>query len=200
MSYALLARDDAGDPEAGPPSLPKARGLLPSSQPFSNGRLLIRTTPRLKVLLAAITITLLGLSVYKYGPGSTFRPGVSLPPALREDDSDQWFSTYRVRPRLPFVQEDGEHAPLKEGTLPARWPQDYPEAATYLHENSILRDVKDPWPEKPWIASIWLAPERFPPGLQGQPHDSTPLPEIGKENGKKPVGLARYARLELSAT
>jgi hypothetical protein len=194
MSYALLPRsDDGGDAESGFYERSKPRGTLPLSPPFSNARLLIRT-PKLRVILASIIITLLGLSVYKYAPIPRHR--YSQPHSSRGDDSDQWASTYRVGPRLPYIQEDGQPMPLKEGASPARWPEDYPEAASYIHENSRLRDVEDPWPEKPWIASIWLAPERFPSGLHAQPHNTTPLPEIGKELGRKPVSY----RLKSSET
>lgn len=186
MSYALLPRDDAVDPELGAPELHKTRGPLPLTPPFSNARLLVRT-PRLKVILASITLTLLGLSVYRFAPARKWN--VYSIQLSEGDDSSEWSISYRVRPKLPFIQEDGEPAPLKVGSSPARWPQDYPEAAAYLHENSIIHDVTDPWPEKPWIAGIWLAPERFPPGLQGQPYDSTRLPEVGKEGSQKPVSL-----------
>jgi hypothetical protein len=185
MSYALLPRtDDIVDPESGSLKRSRTSAGLPSSPPFSNTRSLIRT-PKLKLILSSIILTLLGLSVYKYSPVSRHRE--FLPQSSRRDDSDLWSSTYRIGPQLPFIQEDGKPAPLKSGATLARWPQDYPEAASYIHDNSIIRDVTDPWPEKPWIASIWLAPERFPMGLHGQPYEEKPLPEFGKEKGVKPV-------------
>jgi hypothetical protein len=182
MSYALLPRNEQFDPEQGNVERVKARVGLPL--PFSNARLLIRI-PKFKVILASIVCALLFLSVFKYAPPlRTIAP--SLPGILRQDDSATWATSFRITPRL-MIPTDGEPLPLKEGTLLARWPEDYPEAAKSLANNSKVPDISDPWPEKPWIASIWLSPERFPPGLHGQPHDALILPEAGQEHGERPV-------------
>lgn len=185
MSYALLPRsDDVVDPESGSLKRSNARRGLPMSPLSSGTRSLIRT-PKLKVILASIILTLFGLSVYNFSTAS--RHMQLLPQSSRTDDSHLWSSSYHVGPQLPFIQEDGKHAPLKIGATAARWPQDYPEAASYIYDNSVIRDVVDPWPEKPWIAATWLAPERFPAGLHGQPIEEKPLPEFGREKGAKPV-------------
>ena len=78
------------------------------------------------------------------------------------------------RKALPFVQTDGEPAKLLRDAVEASWPEGYPKAASYLEANSVLRDVDDPWPEKPWIKDTWLSPSRFPDGLHGRPHRSRP--------------------------
>lgn len=200
MSYALLPREGSPDVErGGPPQLRSSPsrgragsspGGLPLPPPFSNARQFVRS-PRLKILLVSITGTLLVLSLFSYAPGQ--RSTYSRPTVLLDygADSDRWHLDYRVRPQLHSIREDGEALPLKDGATAARWPEDYPEAVDNFRENGVLRSVRNPWPEKPWIASIWLAAERFPDGLHGLPHDPTPLPEMGKENGRKPVSRRR---------
>ncbi|KAK9899350.1 glycoside hydrolase family 47 protein [Cystobasidium minutum MCA 4210] len=190
MSFALRPRyyqRVERDPELGEEKSSETPTRLSFSLLLSSNNKRRLQHPRaFKAILAISTFCLIGFGLHRTGrAGQSLGEGGFLH-LITGDDSDTWSDTYRIRPKLDFVEEDGESSLLKEGAEPGRWPQDYPEAASYLRKNSIIRDVKDPWPEKPWIASVWLAPERFPPGLHGQPYHNITLPELGNEKGQKP--------------
>ena len=94
--------------------------------------------------------------------------------SVSEVPSGQAALAFVWRKALPFIQTDGEPVKPHRGAVEASWPEGYPKAASYHEANSVLRDVEDPWPEKPWIKNTWLSPSRFPDGLHGQPYRNRP--------------------------
>jgi hypothetical protein len=96
-----------------------------------------------------------------------------------------WKPAQGQQARLDFIQRDGDHIQPSDNAVLAQWPKDYREAAQNLAKNGHIPSSSNPWPQKPWLASIWLSPERFPDHLPRATEDLGILPPPGKEYGKK---------------
>ena len=133
MNYALLPRGDVVEVKEDLSEYPRRFSRLP------RWRIVSRSPSTALVLLGAGCLFLLGYVMTLHSSLNLNRPS----------------NTRAFRPQLDFIQEDGiQTPPLQEATI-ARWPEDYPLAASYLQKNSIVPSTEDPWPEKPYIADIW---------------------------------------------
>lgn len=136
MPYAMLPRggDDDIDLEEFLPALKRRFTWVPSQFKRYLSRPLVATF----LAFGIAALFLLGRSV-------------------REGDAFEGYShlsvTYDLQ--LDTVRKDGIETLPSRGASIARWPNDYPMAAAYMQKNSIIRDVQDPWPEKPYIANTW---------------------------------------------
>lgn len=143
MSYALLPRSDDIDLES-PPRTPQSPSSWVS---FPKVWRHVRRSPEARLLLyGLLALGMLGLGWSHTSPSTI---NVLL-------GSVKSYPIHELTAhKLDYIAEDGPYvAPLQDALI-ARWPEDYPVAASYMQKNSIIRDTTDPWPEKPFIAKIW---------------------------------------------